>query len=476
MRLKSFSLWMVAALSVFLFASCIDDPASTTEPAEAIVRGTVTADPGTSPLPNVLVTLVRPSPAQTSITTATGAFSFTTQLDSLVEVRLEFTRDGYQASTSEFLLSPGQTLNLPVVRLRPVSTPVDPGTGTEQPVTGTPASITLAIVSDNPIVVRESGAIQQSMITFVVRDSIGRPINLARTTEVRFRLGASPGGGEVLQPATAMTSPTGTATTTLTSGTVSGVVQVVAELTSAAGTVLRSAPVNLVIRSGLPDAGHFSSATSTLNVPGYNIFGIETIITAFVGDRYGNVVSPGTAVYFTTNGGLIEGAGVTDEMGRASVRLLSALPRAIHPTLGPGFATIRARTADWNDQQIESTTLVLFSGVPQISASPTVINIPHTGSQTITYSVTDQNGNPLASGTTITVDVEGKNMDVIGDVDVDLLDTQSRGPGTTEFRFTISDADKDNEVEEPVQVTITAEGPNGKAVLTLSGATRKIIR
>jgi hypothetical protein len=475
MRLKNISVWMVMLASLAFLSTCVEDPASTTGPQDSIIRGLVTVDGGSAPLSGVLVSMIRPAPVQTNITSTTGEFSFTTKLDSLVEVRLEFTRDGYQPTFTEVFLSPGQTLNLPAVRLRTVASD-DPGGSVEQPVTGTAASITMGTVSANQIVVRESGALQQSNITFVVRDSIGRPINMARSTQVRFRLGTSPGGGELLQPAQAMTSGTGTVTTTLTSGTVSGVVQVVAELTSATGTTIRSAPVNLVIRSGLPDQNHFSSATNVLNVPGYNIFGIESTITAFVGDRYGNVVSPGTAVYFTTDGGLIEGAGVTDQMGRAGVTLMSALPRPSHPTLGPGFATIRARTADWNDQPIETTTLVLYSGIPMISASPTIINIPDGGAQTISYSVTDQNGNPLASGTKITVKVEGENTKVIGDVDVSLLDTQSRGSGTTQFQFTISDSDKEKEVEEVVQVTITAEGPNGKATLTLTGTTRKEIR
>jgi hypothetical protein len=101
--------------------------------------------------------------------------------------------------------------------------------------------------------------------------------------------------------------------------------------------------------------------------------------------------------------------------------------------------------------------------------------VPNGGSQTINFTVSDQNGNPLSSGTKITVNVEGENMRVIGDVENELPDTMSKGVGTTAFQFTIVDDDSDNIVEEPVQVTIESKGPNGTAKLTLTGVTRKTV-
>jgi hypothetical protein len=275
-----------------------------------------------------------------------------------------------------------------------------------------------------------------------------------------------------------MTNENGVATTVLESGTISGVVQVIAEVTKANGTVVRSNPERIVIRSGPPNIDHFSVATSVFNLPGYHTFGLNTAITAFIGDRYGNKVDPGTAVYYTTDGGIIQGAAFTGSgsaLGQASVNLTTAAPFPVHPSLGPGFATVRVRTVDENNQNIESSVLVLFTGGAIIETETTSIDIPHQGSQTVRFRVTDQFGNPLAAGNTITVDVEGDNMKVIGDTNITLPDTQFPGLGITDFSFTISDDDREEEVIEVARVTITVTGPNRGAKMVIEGVTRKAV-
>jgi len=100
-------------------------------------------------------------------------------------------------------------------------------------------------------------------------------------------------------------------------------------------------------------------------------------------------VRPQTAVYFTTTGGLVEGSALTNNVGQASVNLISSAPKPTHPTLGAGFATVTARTANENQQTIETGVIVLFSGIPQISVNPTVISVPQGGSQFFQYFVHD---------------------------------------------------------------------------------------
>ncbi len=199
--------------------------------------------------------------------------------------------------------------------------------------------------------------------------------------------------------------------------------------------VIRSMPVAVAIHGGLPDSTHFSLAVEKLNFPGYNIYGLIDRITAYVGDKYGNPVKPETAVYFTTTGGLIEGSAFTDVLGQASVRLVSAAPKPLHPILGPGFATVTGRTADENQNEIEALAIVLFSGVPQISVNPSNIDVPNGGSQYFAYRVSDQNNNPLAAGTSISVTVEKGDVEAYGNTNLTLPDTQS--PAWTFFRLYI---------------------------------------
>lgn len=470
---------LIVALALVLVINGCGPATSSTDTPKITVSGVVLKNSDDLPLNNVIVRQMQPVPEQYTVTNAEGAYSLEVPVDSLVSIRLSFILEGYTTREVTVTGVPGRDVTVPIQKLRAEGdSPDDPGNGGTPPppsTSGTAASISVGTVSRTEIVVKETGGFQQSEITFVVTDSVGVPLDANNFTQVQFILGGSPGGGEVVNPATATTNASGTVKTTLTSGTVSGVAQVIAQITKPGGEVIRSRPVNVVIRSGLPSADHFSVAPAKLNYPGYDIFGLENSITAFVGDRYSNFVSPGTAVYFTTDGGLIEGAALTNEEGRATTTLMSALPRPNHVTLGSGFALVRARTVSNDNVTIETSTIVLLSGTPSISINPSVVNVPHGGSQSFQFTVSDQNGNPLAAETNIRVKVEGENMRVIGDVDLTLLDTQARGQGTTEFQFTITDDDDEVEKTEPVQVTITTEGPNGKATLTITGITRKAI-
>ncbi|MDP4193271.1 MAG: hypothetical protein Q8858_17035, partial [Bacteroidota bacterium] len=186
-------------------------------------------------------------------------------------------------------------------------------------------------------------------------------------------------------------------------------------------------------------------------------------------DKYSNPVKTGTAVSFTTEGGYIEGSALTNEMGLATVRLISANPRPVHPYLGYGFATIIGKTANENYEYVSDTTIVLFSGLPYLTISPTSVNIPHLGTQTFNYELKDQNGNPLSSGTNISVTVEGDNLKTAGDLSVNLPDTQSKS--WTQFSFTVTSKDTSS-IARPVTIKILSSGPNGSAKLNLSGVAR----
>src|SRR5690606_25392491 len=187
-------------------------------------------------------------------------------------------------------------------------------------------SITLLTRSSETIGVQSAGTDETATLTFVVLDAFGNPVDEEHAVEVHFEIVSGPGGGEFIAPTSKETNAAGRVQTTVSSGTRAGTVQILATATNEEGQTISSFPVVITITGGLPDLAHFSVAPATRNFPGYDVFGLTNQITAFVGDRYGNPVQPGTAVYFTTNAGIIEGSGVTDDLGRTTVELVSALP------------------------------------------------------------------------------------------------------------------------------------------------------
>ncbi|CUT05234.1 hypothetical protein JGI5_00333 [Candidatus Kryptonium thompsonii] len=332
------------------------------------LKGQVLESATNAPLQNAVVRVLGITPTLIAYTDSLGKYEFQFEIESEIEVQLVAFKEGYDPDTINVLVVPGRVVEVPAFMLQRVVS--------EVPTSGEPASIVLVSQSSKNIGVKGSGSVETAQMVFEVQDSSGKPVDLAHSVEVNFKIGSGPGGGEFVYPPKARTDSKGRVTVNIVSGTKAGVVQIVAE--SFIGTkVIRSLPVVIVIHGGLPDSAHFSIAPEKLNFPGYNIFGLTNKITAYVGDKYGNPVKPGTAVYFTTTGGIIEGSVLTDDRGQGSVNLISAEPRPVHPILGPGYAVITATTADENQNTIKAETIVLFSGIPQISIEPITFDIPN---------------------------------------------------------------------------------------------------
>jgi adhesin/invasin len=181
-----------------------------------------------------------------------------------------------------------------------------------------------------------SGVTQTATLQFMVKDNLGNPVKDGTTVD--FTLGKTTlGGGETIttgegNDATKATSQTnnGIASVTLKSGTVAGTIDVIAKV-GKISTVAR-----VIIVSSLPDADHLSLAAQYLNIAGGVKFGLLDNITAFVGDRFGNIVPDGTSVSFITEGGTIgksigkEAFTTTTEFGQAVATLQSANPMTPH--------------------------------------------------------------------------------------------------------------------------------------------------
>ena len=461
---------ILVPLTLFLtliLLSCKSEPDLITSPNSynndssetAHISGQVVDNATGFPIDSALVRILGSNLNIILYTEPDGQFFIEGEVDVNENLLILTYKQNYRIDSTDIVVTNLNQVNIPQIRLEELTA----GGGSTS--SGDPVSIFLSAISTTVIGVKESGSQETTQITFVVQDSAGIPVDLDHSVVVNFSIGAGPGGGEFLSPFSVETNGQGEAAVNLTSGMKAGVVQVIARVVQS-NTVISSLPVGVAIHGGLPDYNHFSISPEKFNFPGYNSYGLENNITAFVGDKYANPVRPETAVYFTTTGGIIQGSTLTNEMGQGSVTLTSAEPQPVHPTLGAGYATVSASTIDENSQVITKETIVLFSGIAQVSVTPTNIDIPNNGSQQFGYYVGDQNGNPLSAGTTITVSVEGESVEAQGDLSVTLPDTQS--PAWTSFSFVIYDIDTLN-VVKPVTVRVTTDGPNGGAFFPITG-------
>ena len=409
-----------------------------------------------------------------AFTDAQGNYQLQFEADSTQDVSLSFTKSGFISTSTVVTVVPDRTIDVAPILL----VEVDTGDGSDDDplvrASGKASNILLESQSSTSIGVRESGSVEVAELVFQVTDSLGRPITPENAATINFNFGVNPGGGAFIFPQSVITDENGRAKTNISSGTIAGVVQVIASATVDSRVIL-SRPVAMAIHGGLPDEQHFDVATQTFNVArGLVVFGIETNITAFVGDQYSNPVRQGTAVYFTTTAGIIEGSANTGPLGTGSVSIITGPPVPTdHPIYGPGYLTVSARTADRFNTEITATIDLLFSGNTNIVFPPGQGALM-TG-QSYNYFVYDQNQNPLGAGTSITVTAEGTNVEAVGNTNVLLTDNlfgdhnfENLGItyGRTRFSFGIAqgeDVDADGNLIPAVieAVTIRVTSPNG---------------
>ncbi len=193
---------------------------------------------------------------------------------------------------------------------------------------GTPNSIQMEYFP-NSVGVRGSGRNETLLITATVRDANNNAV--IDGTPVYFNINNSPGGGDFLSSTGAIPTINGQATVSYNSGTVSGSVRIRAHcgaVTALSTEILIYAgpPYIENINSGCVTS-HMSLAASPCSMFGMDFVGDSVSLLALVGDQYNNPVTPGTAVYFTTSGGVVTTAtGYTDSSGFARVTLFSGNP------------------------------------------------------------------------------------------------------------------------------------------------------
>lgn len=155
------------------------------------------------------------------------------------------------------------------------------------------------------------GGSDSSTIVFQVLDTNGNPVN---NQLVNFTLNTSSGGINII-PTSATTNTQGYVQTVVNSGTVATSIRVTAVIDGISEPEIKSQSSALVIEGGLPDQDSFSLSANILNPEAWGIDGQEVEVTARLADAYNNHVPDGTAISFTTEGGVIESSCLTVDGG-----------------------------------------------------------------------------------------------------------------------------------------------------------------
>jgi adhesin/invasin len=374
---------------------------------------------------------------------------------------------------------------------------------------GPPNSVLLTY-NPNTLGVKDSGRNQSLTATASVVDSKNNPV--IDGTFVTFSLFASPGGGEFLSSVTPIPTLNGLAQVSLNSGIRSGSVRILARVTDAAGFPMvpevRAVSTEIIIFAGPPyiedvndrSTSHLSVGSQPLNVYGWHVVNNTANIVALVGDRYNNPVPSGTAVYFTTTGGVISTyTGFTDDEGVATVTIHTGQP---YPTIsryyntfadpnfpanaipGPipnfegsevmnsvgdriendGIVRVLAVTegvdANGDSARVWAVTNLVFSGIIavfDIETSDTELSPGEAA--IINFRIYDENGNPIVAGSEISVQARA------GALSWSSMTTGD--PGITHYQvMLINDLDPSdpNAREAATPVTIVVNSQNGTAL------------
>lgn len=458
------------AVLIVLFSCAKDEP---TAPASTVAQivGTVRDSLNNSLIPQASVQLSYGTTNVNTTSNPLGVYTLSTDLGTTTATTgvLQVSRATYNTSILNISIVPGSTLTYDVKLYRDTSVNIG-ATGQS----GLPNTIAFTSASTSQLAVYGVGGLETSIITYEVRDSLGRPISDTNADTVFFFLSGAPtGGGAYVAPQVVVSNAAGRVSTTVNSGTVAGTAQLIAQLyRDADGYLIRSTPVRLLVHGGLPDQAHFSLGSNPINVPGYYVIGMTSAVTALVGDQYGNPVAPNTAVYFTTTQGVITAStGFTGATGFAGVTLFTGNPLAAN-----GIGTITARTIGVASSTVQTSIPVLFSGHAFIDSLRVVAGGPLTVDATtqavVGFRVYDDapRFNPLAAGTAITAEIKGGASAVASDASPTNNLPDAISTYYTDFRIVVS---KDLTVVPPVNgpftLTITVTGPNGTAKANLQG-------
>jgi len=198
-----------------------------------------------------------------------------------------------------------------------------PAAGSIQFISATPKNITLKGTGG-------AGLQESSQVIFKVVDTGGNPIG---GQSVTFTLSTNVGGitfANGLTTSTAISDgTTGQAVVTVNSGTISTPVRVLATTVTSTGVTLSTQSDQLTVTTGIPDQDSFSISATILNIEGWNLDGITTVLTARLSDHFSNPVPDGTSINFVAEGGQM-GSTCSTITGACSATMTSAAFRPLN--------------------------------------------------------------------------------------------------------------------------------------------------
>jgi hypothetical protein len=182
------------------------------------------------------------------------------------------------------------------------------------------------------------GIQETSKVTFKVVDTSGAP---KANQLVTFALNTNV-GGLALSTYTGSTAADGTVSTIVQAGIVATPVRVTASTEVGTPPITISTQSDqLVVSTGVPAQDGFSVSIANLSPECWNVDGVTSKVTARLSDHFHNPVPDGTAVYFTTSGGVIQSS-CTTTGGACSVNWTSQNPRPIMPLSPTGLPSTGA--------------------------------------------------------------------------------------------------------------------------------------
>jgi hypothetical protein len=442
----------------------------------SVLKGTVyymNKDEEPTPLYNALVS-IKNFYALPDSSDAEGKYELEVNLEEEMLLKLEASHVGFYQEEIDVYVKPGEEISVQDITLRSVLE--DSVIDIEGPpiTSGDPAHIEINEYHLPHIYVAGCGMIETAKINFNIMDDQGRLVDQNHAATVHFSLLNGPGGGEYISPDTMVTEK-GLVYTVLNSGTIAGPVQIQAWMVIN-DNIISSTPVRIAIYGGLPDKDHFSLALDRANIAGLKYRGITNTVTAFVGDKYSNPVAPGTIIYFSTDFGIVDGAGTTDNLGRAITTYVNAEPLPPNP-VDSAYVHITGWTYGdtlSTNERLYTKARLLLTGSTIITVDPVTFTFSRSDSVTgwveFNYRVADIYNRPLVGGSTIKV--ETKQGEVSGDIDFSLEDGQAPGPvnGYTDFSFRWSPGKSIdyNYVAVSISVTTPAFG-NGNGSIIIYG-------
>jgi hypothetical protein len=441
------NLLKVYIVIVLMVAGCKENPTEPTTTKASSISGTV-LDAGNNPLVFARVIDIG-SLAQVDTSKTDGSYTLTMELSDNYNTSVYAILPGYSSDTQKVSLTPSDNKTGVNIHMKIVdSSKIISGNS------GRAASIGLMNQTTKSILLK--GGINQSCtLTFLVVDSLNRPVTGTNRCKVKFSISVSNPSGEYIKPDTGQTDPlTGQVSTIVFSGTKPNAILVTAQVIDPIHKI--TATASLTEGTGLPDGNHVSIAASKFNIAGRVYDGLSTKITMTVNDQFGNPVDDGTPVSFVTNGGGITNNAFTSN-GMASATLTSG---GGNPPIG-GLVTVTAEvkgdtSVRKSDSSIVRTIQILFSGHTTVSRSSNSVNFVLDGNMNFfDFTVSDDNGKPLVAGSTINVvldaganDLVSKNLQLKGN-QITIGDTKDTSQ--THFRVWVVD----NNAKDSLTGTIT---------------------